>query len=68
MTRSYVRYAYVWLLLFTALPALAQHGCVVSPENPTAILALIGVAGACYGPIKRKLASTFGTRSDSASR
>jgi XrtJ-associated TM-motif-TM protein len=57
MSRITVRLAYVGLLLFTAWPLHAQHGCVNSPENPTAILALIGAAVACYGPVKRKLAS-----------
>lgn len=28
------------------LPLRAQTGCTDSPENPTALLALIGVAGA----------------------
>lgn len=33
------------IILATALPASAQlDGCVDSPENPTAILALVGVA------------------------
>jgi XrtJ-associated TM-motif-TM protein len=34
------------LLFATALPLHAQDGCVTSPENPTAILAVIGTAGA----------------------
>ncbi len=68
MTKSYVRCACFLFFLLTALPALAQHGCVVSPENPTAILALIGVAGVCYWPVKRKLASTWRKNSDRASR
>jgi len=37
--------AAVLLLLVTA-PAIAQGGCVNSPENPTAVLALVGSAGA----------------------
>jgi XrtJ-associated TM-motif-TM protein len=35
----------VALVLFVAAPAFAQAGCVNSPENPTAILALVGSAG-----------------------
>ena len=31
--------------LAVALPLHAQGGCVDSPENPTAILALVGSAG-----------------------
>ena|ERR1700690_2552082 len=56
MSRFYVRYAYLGLLLLTAWP-LHAVGCVDSPENPTVILGLIGLAGACYGPVKSKLAS-----------
>jgi XrtJ-associated TM-motif-TM protein len=36
--------AVVALLLVVAAPAMAQSGCVNSPENPTAILALVGSA------------------------
>jgi len=34
------------VLLSVAAPLYAQGGCVNSPENPTAILALAGSAGA----------------------
>ena len=34
------------LLLFVALPLHAQDGCLSSPENPTAVLAVVGSAGA----------------------
>jgi len=34
------------LVCLIAVPAFAQGGCVDSPENPTAILALVGSAGA----------------------
>jgi XrtJ-associated TM-motif-TM protein len=43
-----------YLLLATAMlfaitvPLHAQQGCVTSPENPTAILALVGSAGAFF--------------------
>jgi len=33
------------VVFFVAAPAFAQGGCVDSPENPTAILALVGSAG-----------------------
>lgn len=36
------------LLLSVAGPVYAQGGCVNSPENPTAILALVGSAGAFF--------------------
>jgi XrtJ-associated TM-motif-TM protein len=42
-----------------AVPALAQHGgvdnCVNSPENPTAILALIGSAGGAFVALRTRL-------------
>ncbi len=34
------------LLLIATFPLHAQYGCTNSPENPTAILALVGSAGA----------------------
>jgi len=44
-------------LILLALPALAaaQGGCVNSPENPTVVLALIGIAGATCSTIGSKL-------------
>jgi XrtJ-associated TM-motif-TM protein len=33
------------LVCLVAVPAFAQSGCVDSPENPTALLALVGSAG-----------------------
>ena len=36
------------LLFSIALPLHAQSGCVTSPENPTAILAVVGSAGAFF--------------------
>jgi XrtJ-associated TM-motif-TM protein len=60
MTKVYFRYAYLGLFLLAALPLHAQGGCVDSPENPTAILGLIGAAGACYSPLKKKLTSMLG--------
>jgi XrtJ-associated TM-motif-TM protein len=49
------------LLLFAVLivlaPALAhaQNGCADSPENPTAILALVGTAGAALPSLIQRL-------------
>jgi len=46
------------LVFFVAVPMYAQGGCVNSPENPTAILALVGSAGgllvAVRGRFRRK--------------
>jgi XrtJ-associated TM-motif-TM protein len=36
------------LLCSVALPLHAQSGCVTSPENPTALLAVVGSAGAFF--------------------
>ncbi len=37
------------LLLLVSVPRLhAEGGCVNSPENPTAVLALVGSAGAFF--------------------
>lgn len=40
-----------------AIPALAyaQSGCSDSPENPTAVLALVGSAGAFFASARRRL-------------
>ena len=35
-------------LFLATLPMYAQGGCVNSPENPTAILAVVGSAGAFF--------------------
>ncbi len=36
------------LMLLVAAPLHAQGGCVTSPENPTAVLAVVGSAGALF--------------------
>jgi XrtJ-associated TM-motif-TM protein len=36
------------VLFSFALPLHAQSGCVTSPENPTALLAVVGSAGAFF--------------------
>ncbi len=36
------------LLFFVCVPLHADGGCVNSPENPTAVLALVGSAGAFF--------------------
>ena len=43
------------LLLSAALPLHAQDGCVNSPENPTAILALVGSAGAFFASARARI-------------
>jgi XrtJ-associated TM-motif-TM protein len=46
------------LVLFMAVaasPAFGQNGCVDSPENPTAVLAVAGSAGAIVVAIRQRL-------------
>jgi XrtJ-associated TM-motif-TM protein len=43
------------LLLSAAAPLYAQSGCANSPENPTAILALVGSAGAMFAGLRSRL-------------
>jgi XrtJ-associated TM-motif-TM protein len=64
MRWSSSRYVYVAFLLLAALPLYSQGGCVDSPENPTALLALVGAAGAFYAPVKKKLISVWRNRPD----
>ncbi|HUK26344.1 MAG TPA: PExPT-CTERM protein [Terriglobales bacterium] len=60
MSKHISRWAWVaFFLSMAALPLYAQHGCVDSPENPTAILGLVGAAGFFYSPVKNKLASLW---------
>jgi XrtJ-associated TM-motif-TM protein len=39
------------LFILVAAPLHAQDGCIDSPENPTAVLALVGCAGAAFSVI-----------------
>jgi XrtJ-associated TM-motif-TM protein len=58
-------FPYVLLAFFlVGVPLYAQSGCVDSPENPTVILGLLGAAGACCGPLQRKLISVWRSRKD----
>ena len=43
------------LLLAVALPLHAQGGCDKSPENPTAILAVVGSAGAFFASARARI-------------
>jgi XrtJ-associated TM-motif-TM protein len=45
------------LLFSVALPLHAQGGCVNSPENPTAILAVVGSAGAFFVSARARIKS-----------
>ncbi len=41
-------------MFLITLPVHAQSGCVNSPENPTAVLAVVGSAGAFFFSRRRK--------------
>lgn len=45
----------VLLLVVVAVPAFAQNGCTDSPENPTAVLALVGSAGGLLVALRSRL-------------
>ena len=42
------------LMFLITLPLHAQVGCVNSPENPTAVLAVVGSAGAFFFARRRR--------------
>jgi XrtJ-associated TM-motif-TM protein len=48
MKKTFLMIAGIALLSSLALPLHAQGGCEDSPENPTAILAVVGSAGAFF--------------------
>ncbi len=43
------------VMLAVALPLQAQSGCINSPENPTAVLAIAGSAGAGFVALRTRL-------------
>jgi XrtJ-associated TM-motif-TM protein len=43
------------VLFALALPLYAQDGCANSPENPTAILAVVGSAGAFFASARARI-------------
>lgn len=45
----------VMTVLAVPMVAHAQTGCTDSPENPTAVLALVGSAGAFFVSARRRL-------------
>jgi XrtJ-associated TM-motif-TM protein len=58
MKRFYPLVVIAIVMFVVAAPLRAQSGCADSPENPTAILGFIGIAGAgmaqLRGRIKKK--------------
>jgi XrtJ-associated TM-motif-TM protein len=57
MTHLRLRHTFFGLLLLIPPLLHAQGGCVNSPENPTVVLGLIGIAGALVIPVKNRLDS-----------
>jgi XrtJ-associated TM-motif-TM protein len=55
MKKSALKFFSFALLLAVALPLHAQGGCDHSPENPTAILAVIGSAGAFLSSARARI-------------
>jgi XrtJ-associated TM-motif-TM protein len=50
------------LLLLVAHPLHAQNGCANSPENPTAILAVVGSAGAFLASARARIKARRSTK------
>jgi XrtJ-associated TM-motif-TM protein len=55
MKKSVLLFLGFALLLAVALPLNAQVGCTNSPENPTAILAVVGSAGAFFASARARV-------------
>jgi XrtJ-associated TM-motif-TM protein len=55
MKKTLFLLAGIALLSSVALPLHAQDGCVNSPENPTAILAVVGSAGAFFVSVRARI-------------
>jgi XrtJ-associated TM-motif-TM protein len=58
MKRSIDLFLGCGLVLLVALPLRAQTGCTDSPENPTAVLALVGGAGALFSVVWARIRAT----------
>jgi XrtJ-associated TM-motif-TM protein len=61
MKKTFVVLAGIALLSSVALPLYAQGGCVNSPENPTAILAVVGSAGAFFVSVRARVKARRGS-------
>ncbi|MBB5328910.1 PExPT-CTERM protein [Tunturibacter psychrotolerans] len=55
MKKTWFVLAGIALVSSVALPLHAQDGCVNSPENPTAILAVVGSAGAFFVSVRARI-------------
>ncbi len=54
MKRSTVMFLGCAVVLLVAMPLRAQTGCTDSPENPTAVLALVGGVGALWSAVRAR--------------
>ncbi len=55
MKKTCLVLAGIALLSSVALPLYAVDGCINSPENPTAILAVVGSAGALFVSVRARI-------------
>jgi XrtJ-associated TM-motif-TM protein len=55
MKKTCLILAGIALLSSVALPLYGQDGCINSPENPTAILAVVGSAGAFFVSVRARI-------------
>jgi XrtJ-associated TM-motif-TM protein len=55
MKKTCLVLAGIALLSSFALPLYGQDGCINSPENPTAILAVVGSAGAFFVSVRARI-------------
>jgi XrtJ-associated TM-motif-TM protein len=55
MKKSMVVFLGCAVMVLVAAPLNAQSGCTDSPENPTAVLALVGGAGALFSALRARV-------------
>jgi XrtJ-associated TM-motif-TM protein len=55
MKKSMVVFLGCAVMVLVVAPLNAQSGCTDSPENPTAVLALVGGAGALFSALRARL-------------
>jgi XrtJ-associated TM-motif-TM protein len=55
MKKSSLLYFGCAVMVLVAAPLYGQTGCTDSPENPTAVLALVGGAGALFSALRARV-------------
>jgi XrtJ-associated TM-motif-TM protein len=55
MKKSMIVFLGYAVMVLVAAPLYAQSGCTDSPENPTAVLALVGGAGALFSALRGRM-------------